>query len=118
MTATLRSRLWLSAALLATLLFRVPPMINAGAVNSDAAVVGLQGMHLLHGEWSPLLWGTTYQASFDSLLAGLLFAIAGAKPWVLFSVPLLGMMAMVAMAFDVLRRRTSPEAAFVCTLPL
>ena len=36
----------------ASILFRLPPLINAPGTNSDAAIVGLQSMHILKGEWS------------------------------------------------------------------
>ena len=46
-------------------------------MNSDAAVVGLQAMHILHGEWSWFLWGAGYQASFDAVLVAAAFAVTG-----------------------------------------
>src|SRR5215510_2802496 len=49
-----------------SVLFRIPPLLNARGVNSDAAVVGLQALHILQGEWSWFLWGAPYQASFDA----------------------------------------------------
>ena len=38
--------------LVASYLFRLPPLLNARSTNSDAAVVGLQAMHILRGEHS------------------------------------------------------------------
>ena len=38
--------------LVAAVVARLPALINARGVNSDAAVVGLQAMHILRGEWS------------------------------------------------------------------
>ncbi len=81
-------------------------------------MVGLQARHLLQGELSPFLWGTAYQSSLDALLAAALFLVTGTKPLVLLCIPLVGMLLMVALAFDVVRRRTSPERAFLAVLPL
>src|SRR5262245_45991474 len=67
----------------ASYMFRLPPLLNARSTNSDAAVVGLQAMHLLRGEHSPFLWGSGYQTSADSYVAALFFLIAGATPLVL-----------------------------------
>ena len=54
------------AALIAlNVLFRVPLLFNAGNVHSDAAIAGLQAMHLLQGESSRFLWGVTHQGAFD-----------------------------------------------------
>jgi len=65
---------------LLSLAFRIPPLLNARSTNSDAAIVGLQAMHILRGEWSALLWGSGYQTSADSFIAAAIFAIAGASP--------------------------------------
>lgn len=110
------SRVWLWSALVLSVLFRVPALLNAGSVHSDAAVVGLQARHLLHGEWSWFLWGAGYQASFDSLIAALLFAVFGATPLALMLGPLLGHLILVACAFEVLARKLGPRLAGLCTL--
>ena len=55
---------WL-AVLVASILFRLPPLINAAGTNSDAAIVGVQAMHILRGEWSWFLLGSGYQTSVD-----------------------------------------------------
>lgn len=93
-------------------------MLDAGAVNSDAAVVGLQAMHLLKGEWWPQLWGTTYQGSLDPILAALIFLATGPTPFGLYLVPLLGACAAIALWFDLLRRKLHPWAALACVMPL
>jgi hypothetical protein len=63
--------------LVASIVARAPALINARGVNSDAAIVGLQAMHILDGEWSWFLWGAGYQASFDAVLVAAVFALAG-----------------------------------------
>ena len=60
--------------------FRWPALLNADSTNSDAAIVGLQAMHLLRGEWSPFLWGSGYQTSVDSAVAAGFFAVLGPTP--------------------------------------
>jgi hypothetical protein len=104
--------------LVAAVVFRIPPMLNAGAVNSDAAVVGLQALHILKGEWSASLWGTSYQGSLDAILAAASFKLFGPTPFALLLVPLLGMELLIFLWFDVLRRFVSPWAALACVMPL
>jgi hypothetical protein len=103
---------------LAAILFRVPAILNAPAMSSDATVVGLQAQHILRGEWSRFLWGAGYQSSLDAYLAALVFLVAGANPWSLMAVPLLGHLLLIACAFAILRRRVGAGAAFVLCLAL
>ncbi|MGQ0506061.1 MAG: hypothetical protein ACT4TC_12170 [Myxococcaceae bacterium] len=102
----------------ATLLFHIPPLLNAAGVHSDAAIVGLQSMHMLHGEWSPFLWGAGYQGSFDAGLIALAFAIFGTEPLVLMAVPLFGHLLLVGFTFGTLRRHLSPWAAALTSIPV
>jgi hypothetical protein len=108
----------LLAALAVAAWFRSPMLVNPDALNSDAAVVGLQARHMLHGEWSPLLWGTGYQAPVEAVVAAGLFAVAGATPLALAAVPLLAHLLLVVLAWDVLRRRAPPWTAALLLLPL
>lgn len=113
----------LSIACVATLLvlatlFRLPPLYNADAINSDSAVVGLQAMHILRGEWAFRLWGAGYQGVVDSTLVALSFRIFGPTPLAVYLVPFGGLLLMVVLAFDVLRRRLPPLAAAACVMPL
>jgi hypothetical protein len=103
---------------LATVLFRLPVLINARDVNSDAALVGLQAMHMLRGEWSWLLWGVGYQSSLDSVLTAGAFALFGSSPVVLMLVPILLHAVIVLVTFSILRRRLDLLPAALCTLPL
>ena len=64
------------------LLARLPPYLNSGAVNSDAAVVGLQAMALLkRGELDLHLWGSGYQTVVDVLFVAGVFKVFGPSPW-------------------------------------
>jgi hypothetical protein len=94
------------AALLvvASILFRLPPLLNAPGLNSDVAVVGLQARHLLQGEWSPFLWGSGYQSSVDAAAAALAFALFGARPWVLIASALALHIGLTLCVFVTLRR--------------
>lgn len=103
---------------LATLLFRLPPLLNASGMHSDAAIVGLQAKHMLHGEWSAWLWGVRYQGALDPLLIAGMFLIAGQSALTLMLVPLAGYLLVVGMVFDLLRRRLSPWVAAWTTLPI
>ena len=113
------------AALPATLLVvlsvasRFPALLNARATNSDAAVVGLQAMHLLRGEWSPFLWGSSYQTSADGMVAALFFLVLGKTALALMVSSLSLHVLLTYLAFRVLRPHVrSPWTAFSATLPL
>ena len=97
---------WLPPFLLvvASVAARLPALVNARGVNSDAAVVGLQAMHILHGEWSWYLWGAGYQASLDAALVAAAFAVTGPSALTLMVVPLVGYLILVGLTYDVLRR--------------
>lgn len=98
--------------------YRLPALLNARSTNSDAAVVGLQAMHLLRGEFSPFLWGSGYQTSVDSFVAAAWFAVLGASPLVLMLSALTLHVGSTLMTFDLLRRRLPRWSAFLATLPL
>lgn len=113
-TSARQVRLVLGAVLGASLLFRLPPLLNARGVHSDAAVVGLQAMHLLRGEWSWFIWGAGYQSSWDALVVALGFALTGPSALTLMLAPLAGHLLLTGLTFDCLRRRLSlAPAAFV-----
>lgn len=104
--------------LLASYAFRLPPLLNARSTNSDAAVVGLQAMHLLRGEFSPFLWGSGYQTSADALVAAAFFAVATPTPFTLMVSALTLHVAATGLAFATLRRRVRPWTALLLTMPL
>ena len=112
-------RAWpLLGVLAASLLFRAPALLHARETNSDAAVVGLQAMHFLHGEWSWFLWGSGYQTSVDSAVAAVVFAILGATPLALLLSSLGLHLALTAFAWSTVARRLDPRRAALCVLPL
>jgi hypothetical protein len=104
--------------LLATLLFRLPPLLNARGVHSDAAIVGIQARHMLQGEWNWFLWSAGYQGSFDAVLVALAFKVAGATALVLMLVPLLGHVLVQLLTFGILRRRLGVWPGLLATLPV
>ena len=63
--------------LIVFLLFRAPALLNARGLHSDAAVTGLQAMHLMRGEWSRFIWGTNYQGIPEAALIAALFSATG-----------------------------------------
>jgi hypothetical protein len=113
-----RALLVAGALLAGAVLFRLPALLNARDVNSDAAAVGLQAIHILHGEWSWFLWEAGYQSSLDSVLTAGAFAILGISPLVLALVPLVGYLIALGLAFAVLNRRIGLVAAAVGVLVL
>jgi hypothetical protein len=99
---------WLTI-LAASIAFRLPILINAPGTNSDAAVVGLQAMHVLRGEWSPFLWGSGYQTSADAIVAAIVFLFTGPSPVALTASTLAGHIALTWLAFDAIAM--GPQAA-------
>ena len=104
--------------LIASILFRLPPLLNARGVHSDSAIVGLQARHILKGEWSWYLWGDGQQSSFDALMVALGFLIGGDSAYTLMAVPLAGHLLMTWFLWDILRRRVGVAAATVAALPI
>ena len=102
----------------AAIVFRLPLLMNAGALSSDAAVVGLQARHALRGEWSWLLWGTDYQGTLEVAVAAATFALAGARPLTLIAGPLLGYLLVIYFTFDLLARRVGEWRAFVAAMAI
>jgi len=98
--------------------FRLPALLNARSTNSDAAIVGLQAMHMLRGEVSPLLWGSGYQTSADAGVAALFFAVLGPAPVVLMLSSLTLHVVLTLLVFAMLRRRFDPWLALLVVLPL
>jgi hypothetical protein len=103
---------------LASCLFRLPALLNAAAVDSDAAIVGLQAMHILRGEWSPFLFGSGYQTSVDSFVAAGFFVVLGPTPLALMLSTFVGHLALTGLAFATLRRHVGHWLAGVLVLPL
>lgn len=99
-------------------LFRLPRLINPSALHSDAAIVGLQARHMLAGEWSPFLYGSSYQTSVDSAVAALWFLVLGPGPSPLILSTLTDHVILTLCVFGVLQRRIERWSALLCTLPL
>jgi hypothetical protein len=116
--APTREALATATLLVSSFAFRLPPLLNARSTNSDAAVVGLQAMHALRGELSPLLWGSGYQTSADSLVAALFFAVLGPSPVVLMLSALSLHVLATYLVFAIVRRRFAPWLALLMVLPL
>lgn len=121
-----RARAWLrhgDLAVVVTLvaacvLQSLPPLLNARGTQSDAAVVGLQAMHILRGEFSWFLWGSGYQTSVDSWIAAGFFRVLGVTPLALMLSTFVGYLAMVGFAYATLRRRFAPWSAALLVSPL
>lgn len=109
----------MTAALVgASYAFRSPVLLNARATNSDAAVVGLQAMHLLRGEWSPFLWGSGYQTSADSIVTAAFFAVMGPTALALTLSSLTLHVVLTLLVFRTLRAHLPLGKATLLTLPL
>ena len=105
-------------ALAGAVAFRLPEILNPGIVNSDSAVVGLQAMHILRGEWHWFLWGSGYQTTADSVVAAAIFSIIGATPLALMLTALTGHLVATLFAYLTLCRRHAPAIALLLITPL
>ena len=106
------------ALVVLSFLFRLPPLVNAAATNSDAAIVGIQAMHIERGELSFFLLGSTYQTSVDSFWAALFFEIMGPTPRALMVSALTGHVAVTLFTYAILARMLTRGRAFVLSLVL
>jgi hypothetical protein len=113
-----RAGLPTAALLVASIGYRLPPLLNARSTNSDAAVVGLQAIHMLRGELSPFLWGSGYQTSADSLVAAFFFAVLGPSALALMLSALSLHVLATYLVFTMMRRRFEPWLALFVTMPL
>lgn len=111
---------WVPIAALVALsfAFRLPPLVNAAATNSDAAIVGLQAIHIGRGELSFFLFGSHYQTSVDSFVAAIFFFILGATPRALILSALCGHVAVTLFSYAILTRHLSALRAFALALLL
>jgi hypothetical protein len=104
--------------LVASVLQSLPPLLNAAGTQSDAAVVGLQAMHVLRGEASWFLWGSGYQTSVDSWIAAGFFRALGATPLALMLSSFVGYLMMTGFAYAIFRRRFAPWSAALLVAPI
>lgn len=98
--------------------FRLPPLLNARSTNSDAAVVGLQAIHVLRGEHAAFLWGSGYQTAADAYVAAGFFALLGSTPFALMLSALTLHVVATAFVYATLARRFRPLIALLLSLPL
>ena len=105
-------------SLLMAALYRLPEIRNPGVLNSDSAIVGLQAIHALKGEWQWFLWGSGYQTTADPAIAAALFALFGAAPLTLLFTALLGHLLATLFTFLTLRRHFAPNIALLLIIPL
>lgn len=99
------------ALVVASFVYRLPSLANAEGTNADAAVVGLQAMHILRGEHAAFLWGSGYQTAADSYVAALYFAVLGPSGLALRLSTLIEHVALTLAVFGVLSRRLRPAVA-------
>jgi hypothetical protein len=97
---------------------RFPPLLNAGDMNSDGAIVGIQAMQMLKGDFAGHLYGSSYQTSVEPMLAAALFLLGGPSLLKVALVPFLGMMALLVLVYVALTRQLKPASAVLCLLPL
>lgn len=107
-----------SILFLLSVLFRLPPLLNARSTNSDAAIVGLQAIHILRGERSAFLWGSGYQTAADAWVAAGFFRVFGPTPFILMLSALALHILSTFLVFTVARRRLSPWTALLLAMPL
>lgn len=105
-----------AALFVAVFLFRVPALINPDALDSDAAVVGLQARHLSFKSGTSLrLWGTTYQGITGPMMTGLVRGISPVRLSLAIEISaILGYALGVLALFGVLRRIVPLSGAVAC----
>ena len=108
----------LAALVLASFAFRLPALVNAEGTNADAAVVGLQAMHILRGEHAVFLWGSGYQTAADSYVAAAYFALFGPTGLALRLSTLVDHVALTLAVYGVLARRVRPSIAALLSAAL
>jgi hypothetical protein len=93
-----------------TVAYRVPELLVAERlINSDVAVVGLQAMAMLRGEFSGLLWGTGYQGVIEPLLTVPLLALFPDRPALALSLmSVVGHLALVLAVYALVARPLGP----------
>lgn len=104
--------------LLVLVIASLPPLLNAAGTHSDAAIVGLQAMHLLRGETSFFLWGSGYQTSADSWVAAAFFRMFGPTALSLMLSTFVGYVLLMLFAYATIRRRFRPGSAALLVSPL
>src|SRR5690348_16969580 len=80
-------------------------------LNSDEAVIGLMGLHALHGEWSLWYWGQEYMGSLEALLVAPFLAIFGVSYVTLHLATLLLSLAFIVASYALARILYSPGVA-------
>lgn len=101
---------------LLTCIYLLPEIANAAFVNDDIAVIGLQAMHILRGEWSWFIWSNHYQGSLYALIAAVAFKLSSPSETALFASSLIGLFVAQAFLYSLLRRHVSLPDAFLLSL--
>ena len=104
------------------LLFAVAVAVRAGfllvpGLNSDQAVIGLMGRHVLAGEFPVFIWGEPTSGTAESFLAAAVFAGFGASRYTLNLVPALLSLGFVWTCW-LLGREVAGERAGLIALAL
>ena len=102
----------------AVFLLRLPELVNARAIDSDAAIVGLQAMHILYGEWDWHLWGTVYQGIPGTALLALSFLIFGSSPFTWVATLIFCYSIIAWLVFSVVRKRLNLFSGFLLIVPI
>ncbi|MDR3709472.1 MAG: hypothetical protein P4L33_14320 [Capsulimonadaceae bacterium] len=100
----------------ATAIYVLPQFANAPLPNSDVAVVGLQAMHLLRGEWAATTWGVFYQGILYPLVHAACFLLTGPSGLSLVASSFAAFVIVQAFLYATLRRRLGIAATFVLCL--
>ncbi len=115
-TGSSHARLWVSrevlalaAILLAGLALRLWLLAHGTpTLDSDEATVGLMGLHLLRGEWTPFYWGQAYMGSLEAVLVAPFLWLLGPTPLALRLAPLLVGLGFIVTVYLLGRRLYSP----------
>ena len=97
-------------------LVRAPVLLDA-AIESDEAIVGLMGKHVLEGAtWPIFYYGQAYMGSLEPLLAALSFSLFGISNIALKTIPFIFAIACVPLIFGFTKYLSNTWAARFASL--
>lgn len=94
---------------------------SAGEIESDEAIVGLMGRHILQGEFPLYYYGQQYMGSLEGYLAAFLFLFFGSSPLILklvpFSISILFIITVYLLMKELYGRRTALMGILFTAIP-
>jgi len=112
------SRRFAGPLLVAVALFFRLPLLLQPFFTSDAAITGLQGLHMLRGEFSRWLWERPYQSSLEPAIAAVFEKLLGANLLAIAAGPVLEELLVCWLLHRLLSRYVGDWPAAIACLPV